>query len=140
MPNYVFNEIIFYNEKLVDKIWNEELMGVDFNILIPEPETEEECINKYGDEYIDHGNLHLGHTKGKEWFNWYDWRRNYWGTKWGAWDGEMSFKGDGAIVIKFTTAWAPPYHWIKALEAQGITFVHCWRSEFDLDSTMEKYN
>lgn len=140
MPNYVYNEIIFYDERLIDKIWDDEQIAVDFGILIPEPKTKEECISKYGDKYIDKGDCHRMHEKGAEWFNWYDWRCCYWGTKWNAIEGEMCLRGDGTIIIKFSTAWGPPSHWIEALSEFGIAFTHYWKDEFDTFGTIQDYN
>lgn len=140
MLNYVYNKIVFYDEKLIDKIWDDEQITVDFNILIPEPEIKEECISKYGDKYIDRGDCHLMHGDGKDWFNWYDWHRDFWGTNWNAFEGEICFKNDGAIIIRFTTAWASPNPWIRALSELGIAFTHSWRDEFDLYETVQEYN
>ena len=140
MPNLVYNRIVFCDEKLIDKIWDDEKVAVDFGILIPEPETREECIEKYGDKYIDHGDHHLGHEDGKEWFNWYDWNCDFWGTKWNAFEGEICFKGNGEIVISFTTAWAPPDPWIKALSKFGVAFTHHWIHEFSPYEEVQAYN
>ena len=50
----------------------------DFNTIIPEPESEEECsdsfnLNKNPKPYIG------PNSDGKLWFNWYDWRKWRWG-------------------------------------------------------------
>lgn len=62
------------------------------------------------------------------------------GTKWNAFEGEICFKGDGTIIIKFTTAWGPPAPWIEALSEFGITFTHYWKDEFDAFGTIQEYN
>lgn len=41
---------------------------------------------------------------------WYDWARENWGTKWGAYDVKaFALGGDASpVVIKFQSAWVPP--------------------------------
>ena len=40
--------------------------------------------------------------------NWYDWRINNWGTKWGTYDGNMDTPTEHSIVCNFQTAWNLP--------------------------------
>ena len=83
----------------------------DFNKIIPEPKTPEECVEKYGERYLDHvdenGNsAHaLMHTDDDSWFNWYDWHCDFWNTKWGACDTRV----EGPNTVVFDTAWDAPY-------------------------------
>ena len=39
---------------------------------------------------------------------WWSWRLIHWGTKWDVGDDVDVVVGDGATVIRFTTAWSPP--------------------------------
>lgn len=104
----------------------------DFNKLIPEPTTKEECIEKYGERYIDNGDKHLQHTVHDEWFNWYDWHCVYWGTKWNACDTYIIDDN----TIYFDTAWAEPEPIWQALteKYEGIelevvaTYEDGWRT------------
>ena len=43
--------------------------------------------------------------------NWYDWRVNYWGTKWDL-DIDIQINEDDCILLSFDSAWAPPTAWL----------------------------
>lgn len=84
---------------------------LDFNTIIPEPTTPEECESAY---VIPAGeDRHLAHEEGREWFDWYSWHCNKWGTKWNsanafACDPEDILTEDlNEITIWFDTAWSP---------------------------------
>jgi 23S rRNA U2552 (ribose-2'-O)-methylase RlmE/FtsJ len=96
----------------------------DFNTIMPEPETEEECL--------DHFNLnknpkpYIGpNSDGKLWFNWYDWRLFRWGCKWNS--SALSGKNlpdanqgideydDNTCEITFSTPWGPPRNILEEL-------------------------
>ena len=85
--------------------------GIDFNKIIPEPTSKEECSTKYGNNYIDEGNKHLQHTDDKPWFDWYSWHNEFWGTKWNACS---PFTKDND-EISFETAWCEPEPILEAL-------------------------
>ena len=73
----------------------------EFNNIIPEPKTEEECEDRYNLNIVP--DKYVGTPEDKPWFNWYRWRNHNWGTKW---DGfECKIINDNAI--KFKTAWSP---------------------------------
>lgn len=89
----------------------------DFNTIIPEPESEEECsdsfnLNKNPKPYIG------PNSDGKLWFNWYDWRKWRWGCKWNS--SALSAKNipeanqgideydENTCEITFSTPWGPP--------------------------------
>ena len=38
---------------------------------------------------------------------WYDWRVNYWGTKWDV-DAELTDYDDEMLIYEFDSAWGPP--------------------------------
>jgi hypothetical protein len=46
---------------------------------------------------------------------WYEWRYANWGTKWDRYNFRFEHKGSGALEMKFTTAWDPPYHFFAYL-------------------------
>ena len=101
MPNHTINTVTMKNitKKRLYSYENGEKY-FDFNKLVPEPKTKEECPA----EYIDNGNCHLAHDSGKEWFNWYSWHCDFWGTKWNSY----SFYENGTDEICFWTAWSEP--------------------------------
>lgn len=113
MPNWVY-----INLNMKDLCKKEELFStrddgtkrLDFNKIIPPPKTKEECIEKYGEKYLDSvdekGNSthHLMHTDGDDWFNWYDWHCHFWGTKWNACDCKI----EDDDTVTFETAWSVP--------------------------------
>ena len=86
---------------------------LDFNKIIPEPATKEECVKKYGEKYIDNDDHYLQHSdESRKWFNWYQWHCDFWGTKWNACDVKYYDEDD---LITFQTAWAFPTPVIKKI-------------------------
>ena len=101
MPNWTTNYVRMEN------IGNEDLYdsaNFDFNKLVPEPKTKEECEQKYGAEYLDDGTKSLGHTETDKWFDWYNWHCDFWGTKWNACDTYVVSDDE----VQFSTAWTEP--------------------------------
>lgn len=128
MPNWVENVIIVPNKsEFINLLINSE-GRVDFNIIMPEPETEEECITKYGEQYIDDGNKHLDHSNGKDWFDWWQWHIDFWGTKWNACDSDVR-EDTEFTYISFSTAWSDPYVIIDKLIDTKLPFIHYWIEE-----------
>jgi hypothetical protein len=103
MPNHCYNQLKISSEEDILNVLNPYLVfkgdneySFDFNKIIPEPET----------------------NNGEDW---YDWRIENWGTKWGGYDGRLN--EDGSMFC-FNTAWAAPLPVIKKLaEITGLTFV-----------------
>jgi len=134
MPNYVNNiiEITSKNDdsediiKFLKQHYNEEGF-FDFNTIIPEPTTEEECPFEYNfnnnASLKEHRSLEV--IDGNDWFNWYDWRLKYWGTKWNAGqESKCYYYLDkirennsywSPVYIHFSTAWSPPYPIFKKI-------------------------
>lgn len=75
--------------------------GINFNKIIPEPTTIEECPERYL-ATVDYDIIE--ETDDKPWFNWYDWHIDYWGTKWNAY-GCYTLIGKSWIKFVFSTAW-----------------------------------
>lgn len=129
MPNYVKNVLTFKNVPLledIDFIVNTITDGsegdasryrIDFNKIIPEPRTEEECP----DEYKVNKDSHVVPYEGKPWFDWYKWRNEFWDTKWNACDC-YSILGDYTLTLVFSTAWSYPEKVIKRLRLLGYDF------------------
>lgn len=65
---------------------------IDFNNIIPQPKS------------LFLGDLSFKDEKKTRGWNWYDWNRQNWGTKWNAYDTER----DGNDIV-FDTAWTTPY-------------------------------
>lgn len=128
MPNHVKNVLTFKNLKkedidfLVNTITIESedtpsTYWIDFNKIIPEPRTEDECP----DEYKVNKDSHVRLYDDKPWFDWYKWRNEFWGTKWNAYD-RYSMIGDNTLTLVFSTAWSTPERVIKRLHLLGFDF------------------
>ncbi len=53
--------------------------------------------------------------------DWYNWRIENWGTKWGPGEVDLDVKdrsGDTTAVFSFETAWAPPEAWLAHVAPQ----------------------
>lgn len=74
----------------------------DFNKIIPEPQTIDECP----EDCIRTEKSHVEADEARPWFNWYTWRLKYWDTKWGAYNAHTIIK-NSAIHFVFSTAWSP---------------------------------
>ena len=127
MPNYVHNIIKIRSQKddaeeiiqFIQQHFNKEGF-FDFNTIIPEPTTEEECPDRYNFN-TEEGSAYdtsLEIEEGTEWFNWYNWRLEYWGTKWNAGAESMcyydfdqirkNYSFESPVQIMFETAWSAP--------------------------------
>ena len=107
MPNWTYNVVKMNGIAKKSELFSVDSNGnkyFDFNNIVPEPKDEAECRQKYGEEYIDHGDSHLCHTEEDKWFNWYHWHIKFWGTKWNCCDTEI----DDDNSVSFMTAWAEP--------------------------------
>ena len=93
---------------------------IDFNKIIPEPRTIEECDSKYvfSKEKIESGYTGVECTDDRVWFDWYEWHCAYWGTKWGAYDC-YTIIGKSFIQFVFSTAWSLAYPVMKKLALMG---------------------
>lgn len=112
MPNWCFNKITVRGttEKVrlfINKYFTEG--EFDFDKIIPEPKTIQECPQKY---ICDPVKKHIQPCEGREWFDWYTWQYDNWGTKWGACETQTDFtgykNGNAKLIIVFDTAWCPP--------------------------------
>ncbi len=142
MPNWVNNIIIIRtnNKEAIIKFLKRHIKDerFDFNTVIPEPETEADCPDEYNlnKTKFDVG---LEHEPDREWFNWYNWRIDNWGTKWNSFDklyidyGKI-IEAENFIEIKinFQTAWSAPFPVFKKLlemysnlsDAMGLEMVY----------------
>ncbi len=112
MPNHVTNAIEFASqnefELAIRKLVNNE-GNVDFELLVPTPNN------------VYHGNTSQEDKQDFGQLNWYDWNQANWGTKWNAYESEV----DSALrIIRFDTAWLPPYPIIVALSRHVPDFTH----------------
>jgi hypothetical protein len=61
-----------------------------------------------------------------------DWSRENWGTKWNAYRQMPIEQSEEQIVIRFRTAWSPPYPWLVAVfNTLKVSFDHNWLDEGD---------
>lgn len=128
MPNHVKNVLKFKNLKQddIDFILNTIAIEsedtprsywIDFDKIIPQPATEDECpeifkVNK---------DSHISPDEERPWFDWYRWRLHYWDTKWGAYDC-YSLIGKTYVTFVFNTAWSTSVPIMERLTLLGYTF------------------
>jgi Api92-like protein with ferredoxin domain len=72
--------------------------------------------------------------------NWYDWAIHHWGTKWNSCHASLEhlIGEDGAVEIRFDTAWSAPFpifHKLAALFPE-IAFEFSWSDEDEPDTTL----
>lgn len=88
--------------------------GIDFNKIIPEPTTKEECDPIY---IIDHHNPKVE----RPWFDSSHWHQAYWGTKWNAFDYYTTYRSvSNELIFVFTTAWSTPHPILERLTLLGF--------------------
>ena len=90
---------------------------MDFDLIIPEPRYKSDCPKKYQ----VNKSSHIAEDKDRPWFNWYDWRCAYWGTKWNAYDGYTKI-GKTQLTFMFSTAWDAPFPVYAKLCELGYDF------------------
>ena len=130
MPNWITN-VITIKTKQPKSILEQLFTGgrFDFNKLIPQPLTKQECPR----DCYNTPDSHIEEDEERPWFDWYHWNNKYWGTKWGACDTAYNIEGN-KIIISFDTAWAPPMPILKKLKElfkNSITF-KCYEEWGDL--------
>lgn len=128
MPNWCDNEMIIKGsrellEEFRDKYCVKAESGslnFSFDKVIPEPETEEECPKIYV--------IPKDKRKAKgDWFDWYTWRNEIWGTKCDACDSMVSDIMECVnskdkrqygywMTISYQTAWCPAMGVIEELQ------------------------
>ena len=123
MPDYVRTKITFKSPEAKKKFFR--LLGTkpkpdefDFEWIEPMPKTIAECLEKYNSSYIltSENKNKIQPLKNREWFNWYDWCVDIWGTKWDAVDVKNS---PDSNFILFSTAWKEPSPLIYRLGLMG---------------------
>lgn len=113
MPNYCENKLVILGEKeQLDSFVSKhikttayDIVYLDFNTIIPEPETKEECEKEYIVDNID--TVHIQPSMNKPWFNWLNYRLAKWGTQWNSFDGILNRNSDRELTLLFETAWSP---------------------------------
>lgn len=124
MPNWVHNIVKVRGDsaaivKFLDRHVNCDGY-FDFNTIVPEPKYKVETSSKY---IQDTPKKLKGSIFEDDWFDWYNWRYKYWGTKWNAqfldklcFDREAIIAEDiRSIDIVFDTAWYAPVPVAKRL-------------------------
>jgi len=89
---------------------------LDFETIIPSPKTIEECPAEYvimDAEEAKENHLHWDDNDPTNWFNWYKWNIENWGTKWNSSNtsypetDSILAQGSTEIEIWLDTAWDP---------------------------------
>jgi len=65
--------------------------------------------------------------------NWYDWKKENWGVKWGLCDATITEQGAGYITYEFNTPWCAPQAWLAKVAKMYP------RVCFDLGYVLEGY-
>jgi len=141
MPNFVTNVVTLQGIGSDNRFYtiDEDTKHFDFNKIIPEPTTADECVAKYGTGYLDsvdeegHSLKRLDHSDDRPWFDWYNWHRDFWGTKWNAF-------GTGIIddnTIQFQTAWGAPDPIFGALSRMFPDIELRVHSEYEGDGSVD---
>lgn len=136
MPNWTTNKIKMKNIVACDDLFSVNDRGekyFDFNKLIPEPKTKNECPTKY----LDDGTKYLEHSDGRDWFNWLDWRRDFWRTKWNSCDTQFISNDE----IQFDTAWNCPMPIFETLakKYKDREIIVEWEDEDDWDTVHRRH-
>lgn len=133
MPNWTQNIMVVRGTEIAVEYFLKKYIdstgAFDFNKVIPEPKTKEECPEEY---LIEEGKEE--HTSSiKPWFDWYHWRCDHWGTKWNAactmitpkslcTTTRASKRVHGKtwyeVEITYDTAWSPPMPVIEKLQKE----------------------
>lgn len=111
MPDWITNEIKIKTKKpeeIIDRLFTDD--SFDFEKIIPSPKRIEDCPR----DCIANKDSHIQLEEDRPWFNWYEWNRKNWGTKWSACDTSYEITPT-QIIITFDTAWSYPWPIIKKL-------------------------
>ena len=113
----VANLARFVRERITKKESHGEMVDfLDFNGIIPEPATPEECPAKYvvkNEAEAKKRCLGWDEKDPRRWFDWYNWHIDNWGTKWNARGTQAPSAEDiekeelTEIEIWTATAWSP---------------------------------
>lgn len=120
MPNHVLNELVFKGDaadqkRVLDSLCNDK-GEVDFAILVQTPAN------------VWLGNVSKKHEKLGQ--SGLDWSRENWGTKWNAYRQTPPEQTEDRIILRFNTAWSPPYPWLVAVfNTLKVSFDHNWLDE-----------
>ena len=112
MPNWCENTLMITGDPVqIQQFVKKHIVKyeLDFNTIIPEPTTQDECPPTY-----ILNTKHVQPDQDKPWFNWYIWHCDYWGTKWNACDTYYEIHDDTLEII-FNTAWCAVPNIIRKL-------------------------
>ena len=140
MPNweYTLMKVTFKNHNRLEefkKKYLDENRNFDFDRVVPEPRTKQECPVDCIVENAEKAGIQ--EDKERPWFNWYTWHCRYWGTKWNACCSCVMDETQRTITIYYDTAWSHPDPIHDALKAQNpdAKFVFELTGE-DMDETI----
>lgn len=113
MPNWVYHKVLIEGtneviKNIISKYFTKKDSGyyLDFNLVIPQPKSVEDCPDKYVRK--DKINEPPTELDERPWFDWYNWNCDNWGTKWNTNREDTNiYVSDGLIEIYLSTAWSP---------------------------------
>ena len=126
MPNWVNVKMTVSGEEAEVKNFFKKHIGsdgdLDFNTIVPEPQTKDECP---ADCYVS-ANSFIASDSLRPWFDWYKWHLMFWGCKWNASSTEVVDN-----TIYFDTPWNDPRPILVALTKMypSLTFDYMWVEE-----------
>lgn len=137
MPNHVTN-VLHASQTVLDGITVEKdgERHVDFNLLIPMPDENDPIFTATRTEIPGFGTswgFGGGHSP-------LDWAVGNWGTKWNAYETDISLVSEGVFRIKFETAWSHPNRIMAAIKKRWPEEnILVWWADEDFGYNLGKY-
>jgi len=93
-------------DKISDYPWIQEKKPASSTLSLREF-TIKEVKKNIDEKAMKEGQMALDNTEKYGCATWYDWKCQYWGTKWGAYDCHINEEADGLFTMAYNTAWSP---------------------------------
>ena len=115
------------HSKLIENMFDKDWIKTVFERTQADPDLKDA---KKMEEAYQRGSVLISNFDNYGSINWYDWAIANWGTKWNGGEADIDEDpNDDEILIRFDTAWSPPYLWLEALAQNKIPFELEWEEE-----------
>jgi hypothetical protein len=114
MPNWCNNKLAVYGPEADVSRFKEKAVG--HSPWLKVEEQKENVLNFHSLVPIPAEVVEAGYDKAG-----YDWERNNWDCKWGAYSAELADEWEGHLTYLFDTAWSPPLAFLEKLAPQWPT-------------------